>query len=94
MAEPYVVTSPAVSIRSLTASGIPAGAFTGTARNARYGSGKRVVDDRDGDGARQENERDAEEQEPQAHVLPGELRLHYETTTTGSTAIATKRSAR
>ena len=42
IADPYVVASPAVSIRSLTRErGSPPAASSGTARNARYGSGKR-----------------------------------------------------
>ena len=94
MGEPYVASSDCVSIRSLTASGMPGVGPAGRARNAFSGSGlERVVDDRDDDGSGQEQERDPEEQEAQAHVPAGELGIHYPSTT-GSIAIATKRSAR
>ncbi len=94
MGEPYVVSSDCVSIRSLTASGMPGVGPAGRARNAFSGSGlERVVDDRDDDRTGEEHEGDAEQEQAQAHVPAGELGIHYPSTT-GSIAIATKRSAR
>src|SRR5687767_11486622 len=95
IADPYVVTSPAVSKRSLTPREIPSPGSAGRARKAlRLSSGKDVVDLGDGDRAGEEDEREAEERKSPAEVLPCQVRPGFHQTSSGSSAIATKRSAR
>jgi hypothetical protein len=53
---------------------------------------ERVIDESDDDRAGEENERQSQERQPEEIVPPRELRIHQRTS--GSKAMATKRSAR
>src|SRR5436853_275133 len=110
IAEPYVVTSPAVSSRSLTASRMPSPWGSGRARKIPGGSVVVQVDERDEDGAAGDQQGEDEQCDAESHVLPCDLggRLDREIRrplrdrlgqafrhpSTGSSAIATNSSAR
>jgi hypothetical protein len=91
-ADPYVVVSPAVSSRSLTATGTPAPGGGSAGRASQIPSLLEMeVQERHPDGAGEEEQEDAEQRPAEANVPARELGIHQ---MTASTASAAKSSAR
>src|SRR5581483_5018736 len=89
-ADPYVVVSPAVSSRSLTATGVPGPSASGRASQIPSLL-EMEIEERDPDAAGEEQDEDGEQEPAEADVPAGELRIHQRT---ASTASAAKSSAR